>query len=79
MIEVKMSDGKEVEITDEQVMLYHMSQAVNQWLHKKGNDVSRYCNYIDRVCDINEVLVEALDKTAESIQKAEAEGKWNHE
>lgn len=51
------------EITEETIMLQEMSGAVNQWLHKKGDDVHKYGHFIDRVCDIQEVLVEALDKT----------------
>lgn len=71
-----MSNGKELEITDEKIMIYQMSQAVNQWLHKKRDDVHRYVNFIDRVCEIHEVLEESLFKTAEIILKAKEEGKW---
>jgi translation initiation factor IF-3 len=56
-------------------MLQTMAQAINQWLHEKGKDVDLYVNFIDRVCDIQEVLSEALDKTAETIDKAQEE-KW---
>lgn len=79
MIKVKMSNGKDYEISDEKIMLYGMSQAINQWLHKKGDNVHRYGNFIDRGCDIQDVLEESLLKTAEHILKAKEEGKWIEE
>ena len=79
MIKGKMSSGKEFEISDEKVMLYGMSQAINQWLHKKGDDVHRYGNFMDRTCDIQDVLEESLLKTAEHILKAKEEGKWTED
>ena len=54
MIKDKMHSGKEYKISDEFIMLSNMSQDINQWLHEKGDDVGKYMNFIDRVCDIQE-------------------------
>ncbi len=81
MIKQKLSDGKNSDITDTDIMLWTMSQQINKFLHKKGvvRDNTIYVNRLDLVCDIKQELEKALDKTAEHIQKAKDEGKWIEE
>jgi hypothetical protein len=57
------------ELTMEQIMLYHMSMDINQWLHQKGKDIDNYYTFMDRVCEIQEVLKGAISKTEESLLK----------
>lgn len=43
-------------ITPEQILESVISQDINQWLHKKGDDVHKYVIFLDRVCEIAEVI-----------------------
>ena len=61
------------ELTVEQIMLYHMSMDINQWLHQKGEDIDKYQIFLNRVCDIQEVLKGAIEKTKESLFKYDPE------
>jgi len=50
------------ELTPEFVLSHHISMDINKWLHKKGEDIDKYSNYIDRVFDIAEVVRGAFEK-----------------
>lgn len=54
-------------------MLYNMSRAINHWLHDKGDDIKKYTNFLDRVCDINEVLSKSLEKTTNQLKTHDPE------
>ena len=61
------------EITVEKIMLYHMAMDINQWLHQKGEDIDKYYVFMDRVCDIQEVLRGAIEKAKDSLRKYDGE------
>lgn len=46
------------------------SDAVNQWLHRKGDGVFRYVNFIDRVGEISDLLREAIVE-ADAIDRSD--------
>ena len=62
------------EITKQFVITWAISDAINAWLHQKGDDVHRYCIFLDRVCDINTVVKEAMQKAEELIKEHKGEG-----
>jgi hypothetical protein len=61
------------EMTVENIILHHMAGDINQWLHQKGETISNYQNYLDRVCDIAEVLKGAIEKAKDSLLRYDPE------
>lgn len=58
---------KNKKITIEQIMLYRMSIDINRWLHEKGKDIDKYEIFLNRVCEIIDVLRGSLEKTADAL------------
>jgi len=69
----KGNQKREVRLTEEQITIQCIAQAINQWLHRKDVDVVKYVNFVDRVCEIAEVVREALPRAQEIISKGYAE------
>lgn len=67
-IEVKLSSGKVVPLTKDRFIAFEVAQEMHFWIHKKGDDLNKYCIGLDRVCDIQFVIEEAMKKS---------EHKWN--
>jgi hypothetical protein len=57
-----MTERTTKHITPEQILEYVISQDINQWLHKKGDDVHKYVIFLDRVCEISEVIRGSFEK-----------------
>lgn len=53
----------------EDVVLMAMAEEMNQWLHRKGDDVHKYPIFLDRVCEIKHDVLE--------VGKVEGERIWN--
>ena len=54
------------EVTPEIVLKYLISDAINRWLHEMGTKaVTGYVNYIDRVCDIGQLVEKAMEEAKE--------------
>jgi hypothetical protein len=49
-------------ITPEQILECVISQDINQWLHEKGEDVHKYTIFLNRVCEIAEVVRGSFEK-----------------
>ncbi len=55
------------DVTQRMVLEYKISQAVNQWLHKKGADALKYVNYMDRVAELSMDVIRPAIADAEAI------------
>jgi len=53
-------------------MTWTISDAINTWLHQKGDD--QYVNVLDRICAINDVVKEAIQRSAALIEKHKGKG-----
>ncbi len=60
-----MSDKDKV--TRRKMIEHTISQAINQWLHQKGEDVFKYVNYIDRVCEMQTDAIRPAIERAEKL------------
>lgn len=67
--------AKEVKLTQEHIIVHTIAREVGQWLHRKGDGVKDYVNFIDRDMEVAELIRDvALPAAIKVIQKAMAEG-----
>lgn len=62
-----------IKTTVEKIMLHNMSAAINSWLHDKGDSIKQYGNFLDRVCEIRDVLSKSLEKTTKQLKTYDPE------
>ena len=55
-----------IRLTKKRLLALTISREIDDWLQEKGDDVHRYTNFMDRVCEITAV-VEAAIKKAEKL------------
>ena len=42
---------------------FQIASDINQWLHEKGDDITKYQIFLNRVMDLKDVAKLAMDKT----------------
>ena len=51
-----------MKLTPKKILKYKIGDAINQWLHRQGEQALKYVNFLDRCADIWEVITPILDE-----------------
>jgi len=62
---------KPKKLTKQSIMTWTISEAIHTWL-QKGDD--QYVNVLDRICAINDVVKEAIQRSDALIEKHKGKG-----
>lgn len=64
----------ERKFTREFIISMRIADDINQWLHEKGDQIDKYQEFINRVVEIRLVVVEAMKKAEEFMEKHKGKG-----
>ena len=61
--------GEKKQITDRQIILFHISKAVSDWLRDNGDKAPKHCTRLDLDCEITGVIRDAWSKADKAIEE----------